>query len=183
MKQFEAVVVGAGPAGMAAVLELLKYNVKTAVVDEAEAPGGQVYRRIPTAFKAAPAKRMTYRQRTGMRLTQAFLQPKEKLTHYTQSSVWGSFEPHRLSVLHYDQIFKLAYQKLIICEGANERFVPFPGWTLPGVISLGAMQKFLRHQRIIPGKRILLAGSGPLLVAAAAELIQSGPLSRRPRGC
>jgi len=174
IKQFEAVVVGAGPAGMAAALELSTHDVNTAVVDEAEAPGGQVYRRIPAAFKEASAKRMTHRQRTGRRLTQAFLQPDETLTIFTQSSVWGSFEPYSLNVLHNDQILKLAYQKLIICEGANERFIPFPGWTLPGVMSIGGMQKLLRHQRLIPGKRILLAGTGPLLIAAAAELIQSG---------
>ncbi len=174
MKQFEAVVVGAGPAGMAAALELSNHDVNTAVVDEAEAPGGQVYRRIPAVFKEASTNRMTYRQRTGRRLTRAFLRPNEKLTIFTQSSVWGSFEPYSLNVLHNDQIFKLAYQKLIICEGANERFIPFPGWTLPGVMSIGGMQKLLRHQRLIPGKRILLAGSGPLLIAAAAELIQSG---------
>ena len=174
MQPFEAVVVGAGPAGMAAALELSKHGVYTAVVDDADAPGGQVYRHIPAAFKAASAKRMTYRQRTGRRLTQAFLDPNEKLTFFAQSSVWGSFEPHSLHVLHNDRILELAYQKLIICEGANERVIPFPGWTLPGVMSIGGMQKLLRHQRLIPGKRILLAGSGQLLIAAAAELIQSG---------
>jgi NADPH-dependent 2,4-dienoyl-CoA reductase/sulfur reductase-like enzyme len=174
MKQFEAVVVGAGPAGMAAALELSRYDVNTAVIDEGEAPGGQVYRRIPAAFKETSAKRMTHRQRAGRRLTQAFLQPNEKMTIFSQSSIWGSFEPHSLNVLHSDQILKLSYQKLIICEGANKRFIPFPGWTLPGVMSIGGMQKLLRHQRLIPGKRILLAGTGPLLIAAAAELIQSG---------
>ncbi|MEN8754175.1 MAG: FAD-dependent oxidoreductase [Desulfobacterales bacterium] len=174
MKQFEAVVVGAGPAGMAAALELSKHEVNTAVIDEAEAPGGQIYRPIPAVFKVTATKRMTHRQRTGRRLTQAFLQPNEKLTIFAQSAVWGSFEPHSLEVLHKDRIFKLAYDKLIICEGANERFIPFPGWTLPGVMSIGGIQKLLRHQRLIPGKQILLAGSGPLLIAAAAELIQSG---------
>ena len=174
MKQFEAVVVGAGPAGMAAALELSKHEVNTAVIDEAEAPGGQVYRRIPAAFKVTSPKRLTHRQRTGRQLTRAFLQPHEKLTIFTQSSVWGAFDPYRLDILHNDQIFRLAYQKLIICEGANERFIPFPGWTLPGVLSIGGLQKLLCHQRLIPGKRILLAGSGPLLIAAAAELIRSG---------
>jgi NADPH-dependent 2,4-dienoyl-CoA reductase/sulfur reductase-like enzyme len=174
MKQFEAVVVGAGPAGIAAALELTKYEVNTAIVDDAQAPGGQVYRRSPADFKALPPKRLTYRQRTGHQLTRALLQSKEKLTIFPQSSVWGSFEPFHLQVLHNDQILKLAYQKLIICEGANERIIPFPGWTLPGIMTMGGMQKLIRHQRLIPGKRILLAGSGPLLIAAAAELIQSG---------
>ena len=174
IKQFEAMVVGAGPAGMAAALELSRHAVNTAIVDDAEAPGGQVYRPLPAAFKEASPKRMTPRQRTGQRLIQAFLQPNANLTIFSQSSVWGAFEPYRLNVLHNDQIFELAYQKLIICEGANERVIPFPGWTLPGVMSIGGMQKLLCHQRLIPGKRILLAGSGPLLIAAAAELIRSG---------
>jgi NADPH-dependent 2,4-dienoyl-CoA reductase/sulfur reductase-like enzyme len=174
MKQFEAVVVGAGPAGMAAALELSKHEVNTAVVDDAEAPDGQVYRRILVTFKVTSPKRMTHRQRTGRGMTQAFLQPNEKLTIFMQSSVWGSFDPYSLDVLHSNQIFKLAYHKLITCEGANERFIPFPGWTLPGIMSIGGMQKLLCHQRLIPGKRILLAGTGPLLIAAAAELIQSG---------
>ncbi len=174
MKQFEAVVVGAGPAGMAAALALSEHGVNTAVVDEAEAPGGQVYRRVPPAFKETSARRMTYRQRTGRRLIRAFLLPSEKLTHFTESSVWGTFGPYRLDVLHNHQTHTLAYRKLIICEGANERFVPFPGWTLPGVMSIGAMQKLLHHQRLIAGKRILLAGTGPLLIAAAAELTQTG---------
>ena len=174
MKQFEAVVVGAGPAGMAAALELSKHGVNTAVVDDAEAPGGQVYRRIPPAFKETSTKYLTYRQRRGRQLTRAFLQLNEKLTHFTQSSVWGTFEPYHLDLLNNHQVFKLAYQKLIVCEGANERFIPFPGWTLPGVMSIGGIQKLLHHQRLVTGKRILLSGTGPLLIAAAAELIQSG---------
>ena len=178
MRQYEAVVVGAGPAGMAAALELSRHGVSTAVVDDGEAPGGQVYRPHPGGLQRNCRKVSTYRQRTGRRLTRAFLQPHQKLTHFTQSSVWGTFEPYHLDLLssrlNNHQFAKLAYQKLIICEGANERFIPFPGWTLPGVMSIGGIQKLLRHQRLIPGKRILLAGTGPLLIAAAAELIQSG---------
>jgi NADPH-dependent 2,4-dienoyl-CoA reductase/sulfur reductase-like enzyme len=88
--------------------------------------------------------------------------------------VWGAFAPGALSVQHGGSNFEVGYERLIICEGAQERVIPCPGWTLPGVFSIGGLQKMISTQGIVPQGRVLLVGSGPLLVGTGALLARAG---------
>ena len=73
-------------------------------------------------------------------------------------------------------------KRVILATGAYERAVPVPGWTTPGVMTTGAAQTLLRAYQVAPGRRILIAGNGPLNLQVAHELVASGRASRRTRG-
>ncbi len=68
----------------------------------------------------------------------------------------------------------LIAQVLILAPGASDRPIPFPGWTLPGVLTAGAVQSLVKRQRVLPGRRVLLSGTGPLQLAVAASLVRAG---------
>jgi len=175
MKQiFQAVVIGLGPAGMAAAIELARAGVKTAVIDEDPAPGGQVYRQPPSDFQPSDYAAPGPRKSAGSEMIQRFNQIKPQLTILDQAQVWGVSDPSGLSLIHRGRPLELGFEKLVICEGARERILPFPGWTLPGVMTAGGIQKMLSHQRLLPGRRVLLSGSGPLQISVAAALARAG---------
>jgi NADPH-dependent 2,4-dienoyl-CoA reductase/sulfur reductase-like enzyme len=171
--RFQAVVVGMGPAGMAAAIELGRAGVKTAIVDQAPLPGGQVYRQPAQEFRVSHSIAPS-RHRVGDHLRGELADSASSLTILNNGLVWGAFAPGRLSVWQASRNFEIAYERLVICEGAQERIIPCPGWTLPGVFSLGGLQKMIVSQGIAPGGRVLLAGSGPLLFGTAAAVVGAG---------
>lgn len=171
---FQAVVVGMGPAGMAAAIELAAQGVHTAIIDQANLPGGQIYRQPPASFQVAARGRQTLRKQIGAGLLADFNSLSGRITLFPSASVWGSFGPNQISLLQGDKLMELIFEVLIICEGASERVIPFPGWTLPGVMTAGGLQKMIKHQGLLPGKQILIAGSGPLLLAAGAAVLGAG---------
>jgi thioredoxin reductase len=170
---FQAVVVGMGPAGMAAAIELGRAGVRTALIDQAPLPGGQVYRHPPREFRISHAIAPS-RHRIGDLLRQELTRAAPSVTVLNDALVWGAFAPAALSVHQAGRNFEVAYERLVICEGAQERVIPCPGWTLPGVLSLGGLQKMITSHGIAPGGRVLLAGSGPLLVGTAAVVASAG---------
>ena len=173
-REYQAIVLGMGPAGMAAAMELARNGIKTAIVDQAQSPGGQVYRQSPREFSSDFGAGSNPRKLVGKALLKEFNRAADGLDIITEAAVWGSFEPGRLNMLHNGELMDLGFQKLVICEGARERTIPFPGWTLPGVLSVGGLQKMLANQGLVPGKRVLISGSGPLLMAAGANLVKAG---------
>ena len=172
--RFQAVVVGMGPAGLAAAIELAQNGVQTAIMDQAQSPGGQVYRQPPGEFAIGQNAALNPRKLAGRMLLEQFGRVAPRLNVIKEATVWGSFEPHSLSLLRNGNLTDLRFNILIICEGAKERVIPFPGWTLPGVMTTGGLQKMLTNQGLLPGRRILLCGSGPLLMAVGASLARAG---------
>ncbi|MBI5580079.1 MAG: FAD-dependent oxidoreductase [Deltaproteobacteria bacterium] len=171
--RFQAAVVGMGPAGMAAAIELARAGVKIALIDQAPLPGGQVYRQPPGEFSMPPGLAPS-RHNIGHALRRELAQAGSSLTFLNGAVVWGAFSPGTLSVHQTGRNYEVSYEKLVICEGAQERIIPCPGWTLPGVISLGGLQKMITTQGIAPRGRVLLAGSGPLLIGTAAAVVGAG---------
>ena len=174
MKKFDVAVVGLGPAGMTAAVALAGQGLKVAVFDENARPGGQKYRQAPAAFNAIDGRTLGLADRDGRRLVERFNQAAGAMEIFPDTVIWGIFEGRQLAFDRNQTSDSITFEKLVLCEGACERVVPFPGWTLPGVMTLGGLQKFAVHQRVLPGKRIVLSGSGPLLLAVAAELIETG---------
>src|SRR5205085_11905016 len=82
--------------------------------------------------------------------------------------------PHELAAVANGSIIRFKPQRLILASGAYERAVPIPGWTLPGVMTTGAAQTLWRTARRLPGRRVLIAGNGPLNLQLAAELLSGG---------
>ena len=86
--------------------------------------------------------------------------------------------PHRLTLETFDAAFELDYRALILATGARERFLPFPGWTLPHVMGAGGLQALAKSGLPVQGKRVVVAGSGPLLLAVAKYLRDHGAVVR-----
>ena len=166
-QHWDVVVVGAGPAGMAAATAAARQGKRVAVVDENAATGGQIWRRGLSDETDAldPARKRT---------TDAFAASGATLLHGRRvvgapaAGVLDTWQDGATSVE------RLRYGKLVIATGARERFLPFPGWTLPGVYGAGGLQSLVRGGYDIHGKRVVVAGTGPLLIAVAAHLKQDG---------
>ncbi|MFH1135602.1 MAG: (2Fe-2S)-binding protein [Pseudomonadota bacterium] len=174
MERFEAVIVGLGPAGLAAAAELGRLGVRMAVVDENPEPGGQVYRRPSPGFLITNPRFLGRKQRQGERLIKEFNEVRDQCAVFNDADVWGVFESRSLSLARGDDIFRIGFKKLLLAEGAMERPRPFPNWTLPGILTLGGLHKLVVQERTLPGRDFLLAGRSPLLVPVAASIIKAG---------
>ncbi|WP_443082915.1 FAD-dependent oxidoreductase [Variovorax sp. HW608] len=152
----DVLIVGAGPAGMAAALAAAPSGAKIVLLDENVAIGGQIWRSGPGAALTSQAQAL-----------------RESLLHHINVQVLvgmrvvGEVEPGVLLLEGAEDIRKVRFKKLILCTGAKEQFVPFPGWTLPGVTGAGGLQALIKQGLPVSGKRVVIAGSGPLLLAAA----------------
>ena len=159
--QFEVIVVGAGPAGIAAACLAAETGRKVAVVDNSPLLGGQIWHGAPAHSRHRLAGRWIDRlQRSGSSV-------------FSNATVFAA-EPHVLLAETPDGVLELGWKKLILATGARERFLPFPGWTLPGVVGPGGLHALVKSGWPIAGKRVVVAGSGPLLLTAAEGLKQAG---------
>ena len=164
---FDLVVAGAGPGGLAAAATAAEAGMKVCLIDDNPAPGGQIWRssvgKGPAAAAGAWLSRALNRQvdvRAGWRAS-------------LDASVDGA--PQKaLRVECNGRYDDIAFGALIIATGARERFLPFPGWTLPGVVGAGGLQAFQKSGLDVAKKRIVVAGTGPLLLAVAANLRKAG---------
>jgi D-hydroxyproline dehydrogenase subunit alpha len=173
-QQFEALIIGLGPAGMAAAIELARQGVHVAVVDENPEPGGQIYRQPPGDFVIEDKSIFGVRYRVGQDIIRQFNQLRDKITIFSDTMAWGFFEGTTMALEHGGHMELVEFDKLILCEGAMERSIPFPGWTLPGIMTAGGLQKMIKYQRLLPGKRFLLSGASPLQLSVAASLVKDG---------
>jgi hypothetical protein len=96
------------------------------------------------------------------------------MTIIRNAYTWGLYNSKCLLILHNGEIEHIKFEKLFLCEGALERSIPFSGWTLPGIMTAGGLQKMVTNQGLLPGKRFLLAGFSPLLLSVAASLVSAG---------
>ncbi len=169
--RFDIAVLGAGPAGVGAAVTAAWAGARVLVIDEAPQTGGQVYRALPEGITLAPGVRSLEaaegaRQRAELEASGAQL--------VTDHRVWMVSEGFRIEALGPQGPAKWQADRLIAATGTHERVVPFPGWTLPGVLGLAATTILMKSQRMAPGRRVLVAGCGPLLAYVAAGLGKIG---------
>ncbi|TAM32345.1 MAG: NAD(P)/FAD-dependent oxidoreductase [Rhodanobacter sp.] len=158
-ERYDVLVVGAGPAGLAAAQAAASHGRRVGVIDAQAQPGGQVWRHDI-------AKPPT-------RAAQAAIAAIEHVKLLAGHTVIAS-EGHTLRTESAHGAHDLAYGALILATGARELLLPFPGWTLPGVTGAGGLQALVKQGWPIAGKRVVVAGSGPLLLAAADSLRAHG---------
>src|SRR5476651_2399268 len=163
MNQVDLLIIGAGPAGMAAALAAAPSGASIALLDDNPLPGGQIWRDGPNT-ELAPQARQMRAQLAGW--------PNIRL--HSATKVIALASPHTLLVEDPEQGWLIHYQKLILCTGARELLLPFPGWTLPGVTGAGGLQALIKGGMPIAGKHVVIAGSGPLLMAVAKTVLESG---------
>ncbi|MBV9786479.1 MAG: FAD-dependent oxidoreductase, partial [Acidisphaera sp.] len=170
----DVLVVGAGPAGLAAAIAAAEAGAETVVLDERDAPGGQYLKPLaPSHRSSAPDRQFRLGDALRARAQAAGVRIESGAT------VWGGFLPEAGEALEIAAVFcgaAVAFRprRLILAPGAHERPVPLPGWTLPGVMTTGALQTLARAQRVSPARRVLIAGNGPLNLQLACELLAGG---------
>jgi NADPH-dependent 2,4-dienoyl-CoA reductase/sulfur reductase-like enzyme len=166
-------VVGAGPAGMCAAIEASKSGVKVILIDENRSPGGQLFKQIHKFFGSKEHNAGV----RGFLIAQQLL--KEVETHDVKlmlnTVVWGIFPGYRLGVTVESRYSaEIQAKKIIVCTGAAENTIAFPGSTLPGVIGAGAAQTLVNIYGVMPGKRVLMVGSGNVGLIVSYQLLQAG---------
>jgi len=169
----ELAIIGAGPAGITAAIEASRAGVAVTILDENPKPGGQIYRQFDEGFSIIDADMLGRDYSRGQELLREFGKVAHKIQYINHSTVWGIFDD-RLAYQDGKKSATLGFDRLIIATGAYDRPVPFPGWTLPGVITAGGVQRAVKIHRILPGSKILLAGTGPLQLVLADQIISAG---------
>lgn len=159
----ELLIIGAGPAGMAAALAAAPSGVRITLLDDNPAPGGQIWRDGPAAH--LPPQALQLREALA-RCTSVRVLCGTRVVSLANAKALLLEDAERGWVQRYD--------KLILCTGARQLLLPFPGWTLPGVTGAGGLQALIKAGLPVAGERIVIAGSGPLLLAAAATARKSG---------
>jgi|SRR5215217_82916 len=158
----DLVVVGAGPGGLAAACRAAEAGLDVLVLDAQPEPGGQVWR----GEARQGSNRLARRWLTRFSASGARFRPGAR--------VIAAPEPGVLLVEEGPSSFAVRYGRAVLATGARERFLPFPGWTLPGVLGVSGLQVLVKDGLPIRGKRVVLAGTGPLLLAAAATIHSHG---------
>jgi NADPH-dependent 2,4-dienoyl-CoA reductase/sulfur reductase-like enzyme len=158
----DVLVVGGGPAGLAAASCAAQARLRVAIIDDNPHLGGQIWREDQHKQDTPEAVDWLKKVRAA----------KVELIH--GAKVFNHPEAGLLQAETAEGLDELSYQKLILATGARERFLPFPGWTLPNVMGAGGLQALVKSGLPISGKKVVLAGSGPLLLAVAAYLREQG---------
>jgi NADPH-dependent 2,4-dienoyl-CoA reductase/sulfur reductase-like enzyme len=159
----KTVILGAGPAGLMAAQAALAHGAKVTLVDENPDVGGQIWRGGPAQWND---KRAT--------AAHSAIVENPDFTLLAGARVVARRGQRGLLLESGGGARTLEWERLIICTGARELLLPFPGWTLPGVTGAGALQALIKNRMPVAGKRVVVAGSGPLLLAAAASALAAG---------
>ncbi|MDB5980490.1 MAG: (2Fe-2S)-binding protein [Pseudomonas sp.] len=170
----DLLIIGAGPAGMACAIQAREAGLDVLLLDENLQPGGQIYRSVSQSPLADPAL-LGKDYTAGAVLTERFL--ASNVTYWPGTLAWQITRDRLVSFTRHGPnggSGQIQARALVIANGAQERPVPFPGWTLPGVMGIGAAQTLLKSAALLPSKRVVLAGSGPLLYLFAWQLIRAG---------
>jgi D-hydroxyproline dehydrogenase subunit alpha len=161
-RRFDVLVVGGGPAGIAAACCASESGAQVGLVDNNPRIGGQIWRNNSSE---APGEE-------GGAWFKRFSESNVEFLPNTE--IFGQLSAGRALAESQDGVVELFFDRLILCTGARERFLPFPGWTLPNVTGAGGLQALVKSGLSISGKKVAVAGSGPLLLAVAAYLREHG---------
>ena len=159
-ERFDILIVGAGPAGIAAAVTAAAAGKRVGLVDDNPAAGGQIWRSVDAQPVAA---------RTWL--------AKLAASPIVRFQGWRIVDSPSHGVLRAEGnrgCRDLVYNQMVLATGARERFLPFPGWTLPNVMGAGGLDALVRGGLPIAGKRVVVAGTGPLLLAVATHLARRG---------
>ena len=173
-KQVPIVIVGGGPAGLSAAIAAARAGARVLVIDENLQAGGQIYRQLPRDFKVNNANVLGADFVDGKSLIGQVREFPDTIEIWNDAMVWSVFESNQLAVARGDELVLVDAGAIIVATGAYERPVPVPGWTLPGVMTAGGAQVLLKSQRVRPGRRVLLAGTGPLPLVVANQMLDAG---------
>ena len=159
-KHFDVLTIGGGPAGLAASVRAAECGLRVGIVDDNPSLGGQIWRGEVEDCTSEAASLLGRLTALGVEILCG-----TRVFDVAPGVIWAEAS---------DAPCELGYKNLVIATGARERFLPFPGWTLPNVMGAGGLQALVKSGLPIAGKRVVVAGSGPLLLAVAAYLRKHG---------
>ncbi|MDP6634588.1 MAG: FAD-dependent oxidoreductase [Phycisphaerae bacterium] len=158
---YDVAVIGAGPSGIAAACVAAESGRRVALLESTLSPGGPIWR-----SRSGPIPRVAHRWLDRLE--------NSSVSVFDRTTAFAAPDRRLLLAEHPDGVMEIGCEKLILATGVQELFLPFPGWTLPNVTGAGALQALSKSGWPIEGKRVVVAGSGPLLIAAASYLRRHG---------
>lgn len=167
----DVLVVGAGPAGLTAARALALAGADVIVADERLHPGGQFFKPLAPSHHADLAV-LDSQFRDGAVLRRSAELAGVRIL--SETTVWAAFGPHEVAAVVAGRSTIFRPRRLMLATGAYEQPWPVPGWTLPGVMTVGGLQTLARSYRVAPGRQIVIAGNGPLCLQTAVELLDGG---------
>ncbi|NOX25551.1 MAG: FAD-dependent oxidoreductase [Deltaproteobacteria bacterium] len=173
---YDVAIIGAGPAGLAAAEQILKYGGQVIILDEQPRAGGQIMRQPPKEFKVKGWLRGSIYTDTKNLLHRVEAHPKVnwRMSAYVSGIIPLEENGHQVWFQDATGLNSLRTKKIILCSGCYERPLAFPGATTPGVMGTGAIQTFLKSQQILVGDRFVFAGTHPLQLIVAEQIIKAG---------
>ncbi|MGI6552673.1 MAG: NAD(P)/FAD-dependent oxidoreductase [Bacillota bacterium] len=172
MEKVDVVVIGAGPAGLAAAEVTGTLGAKTVVVDENSLPGGQLFKQIHKFFGSSHH----YAGTRGFNIARELIARAQEgnVDIRLDTVCWDLNSQKEVMLADKKSTSQLQAKAVILATGANEKSVIFPGWTLPGVMTAGAAQTLANVHGVLPGKKVLIIGSGNVGLIVGYQLLQGG---------
>ena len=176
-KNFDIAIIGAGPAGIAAATTAAKQGASTVLFDDSSSLGGHFYKQLPGDFSQIQPQ---HTDKDTLELNARKLRLEHSQAQVlNQARVWGIFQGENNGFQIYAEhqeceTVSTTAEAIILAPGVYDRPLPFLGWELPGVMTPGAMQIMIKKQGLLPGKRVLVCGTGPLQLIVAASLVEAG---------
>ncbi len=172
MNHVELAIIGAGPAGLSAAIEAASVGVQTIVFDENQQAGGQLFKQIHKFFGSRAHQAGARGIDIGKNLLGQVAASGAEIK--LDTVVWGIFEGNKVGVVTNGRNVICKADRILLATGASENVLAFPGWTLPGVMGAGAIQTMVNVHRVLPGKRVLMIGSGNVGLIVSYQLLQAG---------
>jgi len=166
-------IVGAGPAGIAAAGVLAAHGTAPVVIDEAQRPGGQIFRKPRPGLRLDIEGLLGAEAQSYRRTHAAFDALRDRIDYRPQTLAWAA-DDRTLHTIRGAEAAAIEFDALILATGATDRTLPVAGWTLPGVFTLGGAQVLLKEHGCMIGRRVAFCGSSPLLYLAATQYRQMG---------
>ncbi|WP_312795049.1 NAD(P)/FAD-dependent oxidoreductase [Tianweitania sp.] len=166
------VIIGAGPAGLSCANELSACGQRIVLIDDNINAGGQYFRQLPGSYHVTPDAKLLRDKQRFDELAKVLAKPS---VHYLPSTtVWGTPSPMTIAYAGRTGSGRIKAGGIVIATGAQDRSLPFTGWTLPGVMSAGGCLNLAKAHGLVPSGRVVVAGNGPLVLVAAATMIAAG---------
>ena len=172
IKETDIAIVGAGPAGLSAACQAAASGAKVLLIDENRLPGGQLFKQIHKFFGSKAHQAGTRGYMIGRELLKKVEDSGAEV--WLNTVVYGMQKDCSLGAIHDGEHWQVKAKKVIVAAGAKENYMAFPGSTLPGVMGAGAAQTMINVNRVLPGERILMLGSGNVGLIVSYQLMQAG---------
>ncbi len=171
-QKYDVVIIGSGFSGIVAADILAKHQLNILMLDENMHVGGQLLRKIPEQLGEYASYNPDYVKKLGFRFVQNV--KHQKITIMNRACIMGIYPDKKLLLeVERKQVMEINYNYLVFATGARERYLPFTGWTLPGVYSTGMAQVLMKSSGILPAKSMVIGGSGLFLFSVAYEYLKN----------